>query len=87
MKPTTNQFDMTITHSLAFGGHFYTFDHMRRTMIGLIRDHYIGRSNTTTEFMRAPLLLMKALCAFAETLTIVNQPNGKPNILIYNIDD
>ncbi|KAL5514912.1 hypothetical protein ACEPAG_2228 [Sanghuangporus baumii] len=72
MKPATNHLVMNIEHCLAFGGHFYSFHHMRATMKGIIRDHYIGKSNSNSELLRAPLLLMKAISGIAETLSIVD---------------
>ncbi|KAL5522322.1 hypothetical protein ACEPAF_2179 [Sanghuangporus sanghuang] len=87
MKPATNHFVMSIEHSLAFGGHFYLFHHMRATMKGIIRDHYIGKSNSNTELLCAPLLLMKAISGIAETLSIVDPEQARDELPTDNVQD
>ena len=38
---------------------------MKDTLRGMVLEHYLGRDVTNTEHVKAPVLLMKAVCSLA----------------------
>ena len=65
MRPATSHFVITMRECIAFGGHFYMNEQMKMILRGIIEEHYVGRDVTNTEHLKAPLLLMKAVCSIA----------------------
>lgn len=63
MRPATTHLVATYSESIVFGGHFYCFNVMKETLRGIIFEHYLGRDVTNTEHVKAPVLLMKAVCS------------------------
>ncbi|KAL5529795.1 hypothetical protein ACEPAG_5782 [Sanghuangporus baumii] len=68
MRPGTSHLVITGDFSVCFGGHFYSYAHLEDTLRALVLEHYIGFRVSNAEHRVAPLLLMKAVCSFAERL-------------------
>lgn len=42
MQPNTTHKVFTLRECVAAGGHFYSLDHLERTLVGRLREHYFG---------------------------------------------
>ena len=80
MKPNTNHWVISLKDTLVLEGHFYCHEHLKETMRGLILDHFIGDTNTNTEHLNIPSLLMRELCAIADNISIGKEPGDVPTI-------
>lgn len=76
LQPSTNHFVVNLKNSITLGGHFYTYDLMNSTLKGIVRDHFIGASNTNTEHPKVLALLMRAVCSFAEYREFLDAKQG-----------
>ena len=61
MKAGTPHIVLTSKEALALGGHFYSSLHFKRTLFGMVFEHFCGDYVTNTEHTRSPLLLLKTL--------------------------
>ncbi len=61
MKPNTPHSVFTIEHSIAIGGHFYSFANIQQTVFGLVHAFVMDTLVTNTEHPKTRVLLFRML--------------------------
>jgi len=61
MKPNTPHAVFTTEHSIAVGGHFFSFSNIQQTVFGLVHSFVLDTLVTNTEHPKTRVLLFRML--------------------------